>query len=82
VLTAAVDNGLLSSLHTVSLKRSKCNQRNTSLVEKEEAREVGLCRRNHLGLQMLKKARHNPQTGRTISSYLGKETTAVENPVQ
>jgi hypothetical protein len=70
VITAAVDNGLLSSLHTVSLKRSKCNWRNTSLVEKEEAREVGLCRRIHLGLQMFKKARHGPQQGAQISSYL------------
>jgi hypothetical protein len=52
-MTAAVENGLLSSLHTVSLKRSKCNWRNTPFVEKEEAREVGLCRGIHLGLPKL-----------------------------
>jgi len=52
-LTAAVENVLLSSLHTVSLKRSKCKWHYTSFVEKEEAREVELCRGVHLGLPML-----------------------------
>jgi len=48
-----VDNGLLSSLHTVSLKRSKCNWHNTPFVGKEEARKVELCRGVQLGLLML-----------------------------
>ena len=39
----------------VFLKRFKMQLVDTSFVEKEEAREVGLCRVVHLGLQMLQK---------------------------
>ena len=76
-MTAAVDNGLLSSLRTVSLKRSGCNQRNTPFVEKEEAREVGLCRGDHLGLKMLWKPKYNLLTGRNRkAAIVGEE---IEN---
>jgi len=36
----------------------------TPFVEKEEAREVGLCRRVHLGLPMSEIPKYNLQTGR------------------
>ena len=44
---------VVQSPHTpVSLKRSKKQLADTPFVEKEEAREAGLCRGVHLGLQM------------------------------
>ena len=71
--TVAVDNGLLSSLHTVSLKRSKSNWCNTPFVEKEEARKIGLCRRVHLGLQCLRNQNTISKQEESISSYIRKE---------
>ena len=55
-LTEVLRKYMIQSLCTlVSLKRSKIQLADTPFVEKEEAREVGLCRVVHLGLQMLQK---------------------------
>lgn len=63
---------MVQSLCTlVSLKRSKRQLANTPFVEKEEAREVGLCREVHLGLQMLVNQNTNFKQGEPISSYQG-----------
>jgi len=41
------------SLHTCISEEVQKQLADTSFVEKEEAREVGLCREVHLGLQLL-----------------------------
>ena len=61
---------MVQSLCTlVSLKRSKRQLANTPFVEKEEAREVGLCREVHLGLQMSVNQNTNFKQGEPMSSY-------------
>jgi len=44
------------SLHTCISEEVQKQLADTSFVEKEEAREVGLCRGVHLGLQMPEKS--------------------------
>src|SRR6266511_3445055 len=44
------------SLHTYISEEVQKQLADTPVVEKEEAREVGLCREVHLGLQMLWKS--------------------------
>jgi hypothetical protein len=57
------------SLHTCISEEVQRQLANTPFVEKEEAREVGLCREVHLGLQMSVNQNTNFKQGEPISSY-------------
>ena len=56
------------SLHTCISEGVQKQLADTSFVEKEEAREVGLCREVHLGLQMPEKS--NIQSSNRERLYL------------
>src|SRR6266540_6047492 len=59
------------SLHTCISEEVQKQLADTPFVEKEEAREVGLCRGVHLGLQTLTEIKHSPPTGRAKEQLSG-----------
>jgi len=71
VLTAAVDSGLLSSLHTVSLKRSKCNWQTLLLLEKKRPGRWDFAESSPWS-PIVWKPKYNRQTGRTDKQLSGR----------